>query len=140
MNSTRHLLLLVHDGSWDRLYQATSAAATAASTGWRVDLVFYFGALRKLLDGRLDDFDFEQTASGVHDALGERAAELGTRPPSGLLAAARGAGSCRVMACSASLGLLGVDPVEVDPAVVDEIIGWPTTLDLVARADHTLYL
>ncbi len=140
MAESKRLLLLCHDGGWDRLYQAASAAATAASTGWRVDLVFYFDALEKLLDGRLDEFTLSAGDASKARRLEEAADELGTRSPSRLLRAARAGGNARVLACSASLGLLGRDAAEVDPGIVDEVVGWPTTIALIGAADSTLYL
>ena len=140
MGEPKRLLLLCHDGGWDRLYQAASAAATAASTGWRVDLVFYFDALEKLLDGRLDDFELTSGDASKARRLEETADELGTRAPSRLLRAARSSGSARVLACSASLALIGRDPAEIDGSIVDEVIGWPTTIALIGAADSTLYL
>jgi peroxiredoxin family protein len=137
---SKRLLLLCHDGGWDRLYQAASAAATAASSGWRVDLVFYFDALEKLLDGRLDEFTLSSGDVSKARRLEETADELGTRSPSQLLRVARAGGNARVLACSASLGLLGRDPAEVDPGIVDEVVGWPTTIALIGAADSTLYL
>lgn len=140
MAESKRLLLLCHDGGWDRLYQAASAAATAASSGWRVDLVFYFDALEKLLDGRLDEFTLSSGDVSKARRLEETADELGTRSPSQLLRVARAGGNARVLACSASLGLLGRDPAEVDPGIVDEVVGWPTTIALIGAADSTLYL
>ena len=132
----KRLLLLCHDGGWDRLHQAASAAATAASSGWRVDLVFYHEALEKLLDGRLD----EAPEGGRLAEVVDRADERGVVGPAALFDAARRTGRCRVLACSASLGMIGCDPADVDPERVDEIVGWPTTIALLERADHALYL
>lgn len=135
-DDAKRLLLLCHDGGWDRLYQAASAAATATSTGWQVDVVFYFDALRRLLDGTLDEAGDDARLGALVDAADER----GVQPPSALFEAARATGSCRFLACSASLGLIGRDPTDVDAASIDEVIGWPTTLALLEQSDRALYL
>jgi len=136
-NDAKRLLLLCHDGGWDRLHQAASAAATAASTGWTVDVVFFYEALERLLDGTLDE---ARAGDASERVLVDRAEERGVRPPSMVFAAARSTGRCRFMACSASLGLLDRDPTEVDPETIDEVVGWPTTVALLERSDHALYL
>lgn len=135
----RPLVLLCHAGGWDRLYQAASAAASAASVGRRVDMVFFFGALEKLLAGTLDEVTLEPVDLDAQRQLTERIAEQGTRPVSSLLEAARGTGLVRVFACSASLALVGRSPEEAAPKV-DEIVGWPTIVRLLDAAAHVLYL
>ena len=132
MAQSQRLLLLLHDGSWDRIFQAASCAATASSTGWTVDVVLYFEALRKWLDGRVD----EVSGGAVSvEAVEERI----SRPPSALFDFARGQGNTRMLACTASLGLLGIDPDEA-AGRVDELVGWPTVTALMERAQHVLYL
>lgn len=132
----QRLLLLCHDGGWDRLHQAASAAATAASMGWEVDVVFYYDALERWLDRTTDDAGDDPR----REVLVDRADEAGVRPPSVLFDAARKTGHCRFHACSASLGMLGRDPSDADSTRVDQVIGWPTTLALLERSDHALYL
>lgn len=136
--SPKRLLLLCHDGGWERLYQAGSCAATAASMGWRVDVVFYFGALRKLVDGELESFTLEPRDREREERLRDRAEEIGTRGPAALFSAARRGPDTHLLACSASLGLLGLQPESV-LAHVDEVVGWPTTVALMGSADQVLY-
>ena len=132
MAEGQRLVLLLHDGGWERLFQAASCAATASSTGWTVDVVLYFEALRKWLDGRVD----EVSGSTVSvEAVEERI----SRPPSALFELARAQGKTRILACTASLGLLGIDPSEAGDRV-DELVGWPTVTALMERAQHVLYL
>ena len=134
-----HLLLLCHGGGWDRLHQAASCAATAAASGWRVDLVFYHGALEKLVEGRLDEWSLEPRDPERERRLEDRADEHGTTGPAALLTAARSAGEVRLLACSASCALIGREAQDVAEHV-DEVIGWPTTVALMERADRVLYL
>lgn len=136
--SAKRIVLLCHHGGWDRLYQAGSCAATAASMGWRVDVVFYFGALEKLLDGRLDEISLEPRDAERERILSERTDEWGTHGPASLFAAARAAGATQVLACSASLALLDPD-AGAAADLVDEVIGWPTTVALMGAADQVLY-
>lgn len=140
--SAQRLLLLCHHGGWDRLYQAASCAATAAATGWQVDVVFYFGALEKLMGGRLDEFTLEPRDPAREAVLRERADEVGTRGPQRLFEVARATGLTKLFACSASLALLDAQAGDPERAteVVDAVVGWPTTVSLLAAADRVLYL
>jgi len=133
------LLLLCHHGGWDRLYQAASAAAAAASMGQRVDMVFFFDALARLAQDRLDDVTLSPPDPEAEAALVARAEGSGTRPVSELLAAARATGEARLWACSASLALTGVEEAAVRDRV-DEVVGWPTVVRMLGEADHALYL
>ena len=133
------LVLLCHHGGWDRLYQAASAAATATSMGQRVDVVFFFAALERLVSGRLDELTCEPRDEAREARLQANAERAGTPPVSGLFAAARATGEARFWACSASIALTGVGPAAVREHV-DEIVGWPTVLRLIGQAQHVLYL
>lgn len=132
--TTKRLLLLCHRGGWEHAYQSASAAATAATMGWRVDVVLYFDALARWIDGRLDEAD-----DGEHERV-ELAEERDVRPPSALFAAARASGRFRVHACSASLGLIDRDVEAIDGTGIDDVIGWPTTIALIEGSDQSLYL
>ena len=132
---TDRLLLLCHDARWDRLYQAASCAASASAQGDGVDLVFFFGALEKLIDGRLDEF----TPADEMERYARTSLELGSRSVTELLDAARAGGDVRLYACSASTALLGRS-IESAQAIVDEIIGWPTILRLLGKTSRVLYL
>jgi len=132
------LLLLCHSGRWDRLYQAFAAAASASAVGQEVVLVFYFQALSKLVEHRLDEFS-PPAADAEESELAERAFDAGTTPPSELLAQARESDRTRVLACSASVKLEGLEQSEV-ARLVDEIVGWPTVTSLMSRASNVLYI
>jgi peroxiredoxin family protein len=132
------LLLLCHSAAWERLYQAFSAAASASSAGQEVVLVFYFGALTKLVEGKLDEYS-GGLMEGAAQRLRERAQEAGTTPPSALLQTARRTGRARLLACSASVVLEGHERSEV-AALVDDIVGWPTVNSIMARASQVLYI
>lgn len=134
MAAERFLLLCERDG-FGPLQQAVSAAAAALAQGARVDLVLFHGALARLLDRRLDEIDDTMAHAGAfREALGSgRVATV-----SELLQGARGQG-LGLYACSASVALLGREPADV-LGEVDEVVGWPTILGWVSRADHVLSL
>ena len=133
------LLLLCHSGGWDRLHQAASCAAAAAAAGWSVDLVFYHGALRKLLTDSLDELTFEPRDPAAERELAARVEELSTPTPSSLLESAGQMAAVRWMACSASCALLGFE-VQQAESRVDAVVGWPTVFGLMQRSRQVLYL
>jgi peroxiredoxin family protein len=133
------LLLLAHSGGFDRLHQLSSCAAAATTQGQAVDIVYFFGALSALLEGRLDEMRLEPRDEAREAHLQARVVEHQMRPPSANLQAAAATGLLRSFACSASLALAGGEP-ERAAAVVDEIIGWPTVIRLMGTAGHVLYI
>lgn len=112
-------IVLVQRGEEDALYEAAAMTASATSLGVSVTLVWFDAALEALLSGRLE--------------------EAGSRPASvaELLAAARGTGRLRSLACSASAvnASVGIENVR---AAVDEIVGWPTLISLMRSATRAL--
>ncbi len=67
----KKFILFLHSGTYDRLYQAIMLAITAASMGNKVYIFLFFWALRKFVNGKLDDIEFpagSYNASGVSRA------------------------------------------------------------------------
>ena len=111
-------VLLVQRDAPDVLYEAAAMTAAAVSLGVDVTLVWFDKALDLLASGQL-----HEDASGL-----ERVARL--------FAEARETGRVRMLACSASM----VGGTETPDAVrqhVDGIIGWPTTISLIRRAERS---
>lgn len=125
------LLILAHGAAWDRRYQASALAASAASAGDRVDLAFFFAALDAWIHGHWDDLDPEPPIDP------DRLAALGFPPLSSLLGSARGSGNLTLYACSASSRILGLDPTEVQTRV-DMLCGWQTFHKLIGEADKVV--
>jgi predicted peroxiredoxin len=114
---TRWVLLLESDDA-GRLSEAAAMAASAASLGTDITLVWLSGALEALVSGRLDeDPDEPRTASR-------------------LLAEARDTGRVQALACSAAVVESGATP-EALRGSVDEIVGWPTIVSLLKSAEKT---
>ncbi len=125
------LLILSHGASWDRRYQASALAASAASAGDRVDLAFFFAALDAWIHGHWDDLDPDPPVDP------DRLASLGFPPLSSLLGSAHDTGHLTLYACSASSRILGLDPTEVQTRV-DLLCGWQTFTKLIAEADRVV--
>ena len=99
------VVLFVSHGDAGALRLAGSCALSAVAMGDRVD-VFLFGAgLRAAVEGQ-----------GEADH------------PAALLHQAKGAGSCRLLGCSASVVEEKIDVDRAD-AALDAVIGWPTVVE-----------
>ncbi|HYT31920.1 MAG TPA: DsrE family protein [Thermoanaerobaculia bacterium] len=111
-------VLLVQRDAPDVLYEAAAMTAAAVSLGVDVTLVWFDRALDLLASGQL-----HEDASGL-----ERAARL--------FAEARETGRVRMLACSASM-VGGKGSPEAVRQRVDGIVGWPTTISLIRRAERS---
>lgn len=112
MNGRRVVIFLSRSDE-TALRLAGSCALASASMGDRVD-VFLFGPAVSAV-----------VAAAPHSGVaageqGEGAAQL--------LHRARAAGSCRLLACSASLVEERVDPSAAEKAL-DAVVGWPTVIE-----------
>ena len=111
-------VLLLESGDPRRLCEAAAMAATAASLGTDVTLVWLAGGLQALVSGRLDTEPAEP------------------RCAADLFAEARDTGRVRSLACSAAMVGSGVSPQTLRPSV-DEIVGWPTIVSLLRSAEKS---
>jgi peroxiredoxin family protein len=110
-------VLLLQRGAPDVLYEAAAMTASAASLGIGVTLIWFDGALEALASGRLSES--EELADAWR-----------------LLREGREGGRVQMLACSASMvaGRPGPDAVR---AKVDGIVGWPTAISLIRRAERS---
>jgi hypothetical protein len=105
MPERRIAVFLSHDDA-GALRLAGSAALASAAAGDRVDVYLFGPAVRALVeahDGEPDD-------------------------PAALLHEARAAGTCRLVACSASVVEEKV-PLDAANRALDAVVGWPTILE-----------
>ena len=105
MRSRRMVVFLSH-GDPASLRLAGSAALAAAAAGDRVDVYLFAGAVPAVVSAHGDEPD----------------------EPGGLLHQARGVGTCRLVACSASVVEEKV-PLEAAERALDAVVGWPTILE-----------
>ena len=127
------LLVLAHGDAWESRFQVTSLAASAAAAGQRVEVALFFAALDAWVGERWDE---PRPADHVTPA---RLAELGLPPLTSMLAPGRADGHIRLLACSASSRILGLDLAAVQ-ARVDAVVGWPTFQRLMRDAASVVTL
>jgi predicted peroxiredoxin len=111
-------VLLVQRDAPDVLYEAAAMTAAAVSLGVDVTLVWFDRALDLLASG----------------GLVEEAPEFSRA--AGLLAEARETGRVRMLACSASM-VGGKETPDAVRKQVDGIVGWPTTISMIRRAERS---
>jgi hypothetical protein len=105
----RRVVVFLSHGDEPSLRLAGSCALAAGALGDRVD-VFLFG----------------EAVRAVVEAHG--AGQGQTDEPGGLLLAARAGGSCRLVACSASVVEARIPLAEAERAL-DAVVGWPTIIE-----------
>ncbi len=106
------VLFLVHRGSWEDRYQATTLAVTAAALGERVIVALFFEPLRLWAQGRFDEGTPVEAAGArvapLRETLEEARRELGLE----------------VVACDTAVRLAGLDPAAL-AGVVDRVTTLP---------------
>ena len=127
------LLILAHGGSWDRRFQISSLAASAASGGRAVDIALFFAALRSWVTGEWDVLDPEPPLDRA------RLQSLAMPPLSGMIEPGRAQGLIRLYACSASMRFYGLDAATTQ-ASVDAILGWQSFSRMIENARSVVTL
>ncbi len=135
------IIVFLHDARYDRVYQAVSLLATAVRMGRPAYLCLFYDALASLVAGTWDDVETLRALGDdppwrVAIALGFARNE--GPPPTVILAAARAEG-CKVFACSTSVRIMDLDPVDVAPKV-DAIVGMATMLEAAGEGAVALYI
>jgi len=132
-------ILFAHSATYDKLHQVATLGLTAAAMGKDVTVVLLFWTIKKLEEGRLDDLDFPPEYSRQADEVARLLKERKVPRISEMFRDARSVGQFRVVACSAGLEYMGVDP-EVVARHVDEVMGLPAILSLTSGAETTLFI
>jgi len=139
MKPAPRFIVFAHNATYDKLHQVATLGLTAAAMGKDVMVVLLFWTIKKLAEGQLDVLDFpleyQDQAPNVARLLKER------RVPSisEMFEEARKVGKFRLIACSAGLEYMGVDPEKVEKNV-DEVMGLPAILSLTSGAETTLFI
>ncbi len=135
----KKFILFLHSGAYDKLYQAVMLAITAASMGNKVYIFLFFWALRKFVNGKLDDIEFP---AGIQDAdrrLLEAIPQGSPNMLKELLDEVGKMGNLEVYACSGAVKLMELDE-ELVKSKVNDIIGLPTMLKMAEGAETQLFI
>lgn len=125
--------VFLHSGDYDRVHQGLSIAAAAVAAGRKADVFFFWWALERLLDDRLDAPDFED------DEANSRFEARQMPSIRQLLGHVRESGLCTTYACTGSFALSTRSPDEA-ASKVDHLVGWSTILNVTAGVIDRFYL
>ncbi|MBX3236916.1 MAG: hypothetical protein KF814_12245 [Nitrospiraceae bacterium] len=132
-------VIFAHNATYDKLHQVATLGLTAAAMGKDVIVVLLFWTIKKLAEGRIDELDFPPEYAGSAEQVARLLKEKKVPRISEMLHEARLVGRFRLIACSAGLEYMGVEPGAVERNV-DEVLGLPAILSLTAQAETKLFI
>jgi peroxiredoxin family protein len=132
-------VIFAHNATYDKLHQVATLGLTAAAMGKDVIVVLLFWTIKKLAEGRIDAIDFPPEYGSASDDVARLLKEKKVPAISEMFQEAKQVGQFRVVACSAGLEYMGVDP-EIVSKRVDSVMGLPAILSLTAGAETTLFI
>jgi peroxiredoxin family protein len=127
------LAVFLHSGDYDRMHQGLSIAATAAAAERPVHVFFFWWALERLAQDRLDAPDL------AREDVADRFEARGIPTLRQLVAHLKETGRCRLYACTGSMAILDVPSLGMERRV-DQLVGWSTILSLTAGVTDRFYL
>lgn len=139
MSPSPRFVIFAHNATYDKLHQVATIGLTAAAMGKEVTVVLLFWTIKKLAEGRLDELDFPPEYGQAADQVRRLLQEKRVPRISEMFQEARLVGQFKLIACSAGLEYMGVDP-EIVAKHVDGVMGLPAILTLTADAETTLFI
>jgi peroxiredoxin family protein len=132
-------VIFAHNATYDKLHQVATLGLTAAAMGKDVVVVLLFWTIKKLAEDRMDAIDFPPEYGMQGEEVRRLLHEKKVPKISEMFQEAKQVGQFRLVACSAGLEYMGVDPEKVARRV-DEVLGLPAILRLTAGAETTLFI
>jgi peroxiredoxin family protein len=132
-------VIFAHNATYDKLHQVATLGLTAAAMGKDVVVILLFWTIKKLAQGKLDAIDFPPEYDQDGQEVAKLLQEKKVPKISEMFREAKQVGQFRLVACSAGLEYMGVDP-EMVAHGVDEVMGLPAILTLTAGAETTLFI
>ena len=139
MSKKPRFVIFAHNATYDKLHQVATLGLTAAAMGKDVSVVLLFWTIKKLAEGRIDEVDFPPEYAAHGQNVARLLREKKVPRISDMFREARQVGQFRLIACSAGLEYIDVDPDAVAKNV-DEVLGLPAILSLTAGAETTLFI
>lgn len=139
MSKKPRFVIFAHNATYDKLHQVATLGLTAAAMGKDVSVVLLFWTIKKLAEGRVDAVDFPPEYAAQGQEVARLLKEKKVPRISDMFREAKQVGQFRLIACSAGLEYMGVDPDAVEKNV-DEVMGLPAILSLTAGAETTLFI
>jgi len=139
MKPKPRFVIFAHNATYDKLHQVATIGLTAAAMGKDVIVVLLFWTIKKLAQGNIDVLDFPPEYGESTEEVARLLREKKVPKISEMFQEAKQAGQFRLVACSAGLEYMGVDPGAVAKNV-DDVMGLPAILSLTAGAETTLFI
>lgn len=139
MSQKSRFVIYAHNATYDKLHQVATIGLTATAMGKEVVVVLLFWTIKKIADGQVDAIDFPPEYQQYGDEVRRLIREKQVPRISEMFEEARQLGSFKLVACSAGLEYMGVDPDTVTKQV-DEVMGLPAILSLASTAETTLFI
>jgi peroxiredoxin family protein len=139
VKSSPRFVIFAHNATYDKLHQVATIGLTAAAMGKEVIVVLLFWTIKKLAQGHIDAIDFPPEYAQSAEEVSRLLREKKVPKISEMFQEAKQVGQFRLVACSAGLEYMGVDP-EAVAKNVDEVLGLPAILSLTAGAETTLFI
>lgn len=139
MNKKPRFVIFAHNATYDKLHQVATLGLTAAAMGKDVIVILLFWTIKKLAQGQVDTVDFPPEYGLQGEEVARLLKEKKVPRISEMFKEAKQVGQFRLIACSAGLEYMGVDPDAVAKNV-DEVMGLPAILSLTAGAETTLFI
>ena len=139
MSDKPKFVIFAHNSTYDKLHQVATLGLTAAAMGKDVIVVLLFWTIKKLAEGKIDHIDFPPEYAASAEPVARLLKEKKVPTISEMFRESRLVGQFRVIACSAGLEYMDVDPGAVERHV-DEVLGLPSILSLTAQAETKLFI
>ncbi len=132
-------VIFAHHATYDTLHQVATLGLTASAMGKDVIVILLFWTIKKLAEGKIDAIDFPPEYTSSAEEVTRLLKEKKVPKISEMFQDARLVGRFRLIACSAGLEYMGVDP-DVVTKNVDEIMGLPAIIALTSDAETKLFI
>ena len=132
-------VIFAHHATYDTLHQVATLGLTAAAMGKDVIVILLFWTIKKLAEGKIDAIDFPPEYASSTEEVTRLLKEKKVPKISEMFQDARLVGRFRLIACSAGLEYMGVDPDAVTKNV-DEVMGLPAIIALTSDAETKLFI
>jgi peroxiredoxin family protein len=139
MSDRPKFVIFAHNATYDKLHQVATLGLTAAAMGKDVIVVLLFWTIKKLAEGWIDAMDFPPEYAESAEQVARLLREKNVPKISAMFQEARLVGRFRLIACSAGLEYMGVQPDAVEKNV-DEVMGLPAIISLTSQAETKLFI
>jgi len=132
-------VIFAHHATYDTLHQVATLGLTASAMGKDVIVILLFWTIKKLAEGKIDVIDFPPEYASSAEEVTRLLKEKKVPKISEMFQDAKLVGRFRLIACSAGLEYMGVDPAVVTKNV-DEVMGLPAIIALTSDAETKLFI